>query len=276
VRQSREDRAERFREREAEAKVATIHAELEAWVQLPGVIDTLRDARPGLPEELTDRQQDYCEPLLAIADMAGGDWPGRSRVALIRLCSQEEDASLGVKLLADIKGIFDSKGADKLHTIDLLNALVAIEDDRPWATWWLDDLKHDKHEKPASRLSKLLKPYGTKQRPIKSRPIRLSDKVARGYEIDDFKHAFERYLPSPGKAVTTVTYEGKNVTASSTNVTAPGAKGVTQIPLVERPFVTGVTAVTPFREGEGDGAEDRLIEEAKRLFNAVEGEQATG
>jgi Protein of unknown function (DUF3631)/BT4734-like, N-terminal domain len=253
VRQSRDDRAKRFREREAEANVATIRAELEAWAQQPGLIDTLRDARPALPEELTDRQQDYCEPLLAIADMAGGDWPGRSRVALIRLCSQEEDASLGVKLLADIKGIFDSKGADKLHTIDILNALVAIEDDRPWAVWWLDDLKHDKSEKPASRLSKLLKPYGTKKHPIKSRPIRLSDKVARGYEIDDFKHAFERYLPPPEKAVTSVTYEGTNVTAPN-NVTTPGAKGVTQIPLVEPPFVTGVTAVTPFRqEAQWDG-----------------------
>jgi hypothetical protein len=268
VRQSREDRAERFREREAQAKVATIRAELEAWVQQPGVTDTLRDARPGLPEELTDRQQDYCEPLLAIADMAGEDWPGKARAALIRLCSQEEDASLGVKLLADIKGIFNSKGADKLPTIDILNALVAIEDDRPWASWWLDDLKHDKPEKPASRLAKLLKPYGTKQRPIKSRPLRLPDKVARGYEIDDFKHAFERYLPPPGKAVTSVTsvtYEAKNVTVSD-NVTAPGTQGVTRNPLVERPFVTGVTAVTPFR---GRGAEGLIIEEAKRLFNAV-------
>jgi hypothetical protein len=302
VRQSREDRAERFREREAEAKVATIRAELETWVQLPGVIDTLRDARPALPEELTDRQQDYCEPLLALADMAGGDWPGKARVALIRLCSQEEDASLGVKLLADIKGIFDSKGADKLHTIDILNALIAIEDDRPWAAWWLDDLKHDKPEKPASRLAKLLKPYGTKQRPLKARPLRLSDKVARGYEIDDFKHAFERYLPPPGKAVTSVTSvtsEGKpvtasdnvtalgvtsgdsghngsvddkldDVTASSTNVAGLRPKGVTKIPLVEPSFVTAVTAVTPFREGEGDGAEDRLIDQAKLLFNAVE------
>jgi hypothetical protein len=300
VRQSREDRAERFREREAEAKVETIRAELETWVEQPGLIDTLRDARPALPEELTDRQQDYCEPLLAIADMAGGDWPGRSRVALIKLCSQEEDASLGVKLLADIKGIFDSKGTGKLHTIDILTALVAIEDDRPWATWWLDDLKHDKPEKPASRLSKLLKPYGTKQQPIKSRPIRLSDKVARGYEIDDFKHAFERYLPPPEKAVTTVTtvtYEGKNVTApdnvtalgvtsggygrngssddklenvtvSSTNVTAPEAKGVTQIPLVEQPFVTGVTAVTPSLGTGGEPEEDPLIQDAIRLFNA--------
>jgi hypothetical protein len=301
VRQSREERAARFRKRNALAETSNVKLELEAWAQQTGVIDALRASRPQIPGELQDRAEEICEPLLAIAEMAGGDWSEKARVAFVSLCDQDEDASLAVKLLADIKGIFDSKGANKLHTIDILNALVAIEDDRPWAAWWLDDLKHDKPEKPASRLAKLLKPYGTKQRPLKARPIRLSDKVARGYEIDDFKHAFERYLPPPGKAVTSVTsvtYEGKpvtasdnvtapgvtsddyggngsgsdnlgNVTALSTNVTAPVAEGVTRNPLVERPFVTDVTRVTPFREGEGDGAEDRLIEEAKCLFNAV-------
>lgn len=120
--------------------------------------------------------------------------------------------------------------------------------------------------------------------------MRLAGKVARGYEIDDFKHAFERYLPPVRKAATTVTsvtYEGKNVTApsnvaasgvtdqghsvtaSSTNVTAPMIEGVTQIPLVKQPFVAGVTAVTRFLGNGAEGSEDQLIEEAKRLFNAV-------
>lgn len=81
VRQSREERAERFREREAQAVVVPICGELEAWVQQSGLIDELSDARPPLPEELTDRQQDYCEPLLAIADFAGGAWPAKSRGA---------------------------------------------------------------------------------------------------------------------------------------------------------------------------------------------------
>jgi hypothetical protein len=55
-----EEKVERFRKREAEALVAAIRAELEAWSQQPGLIDMVRDARPGLPEELTDRQQDIC------------------------------------------------------------------------------------------------------------------------------------------------------------------------------------------------------------------------
>ncbi len=38
-------------------------------------IETLRDARPELPYELEDRLQDSWEPLLAIADLAGGEWP---------------------------------------------------------------------------------------------------------------------------------------------------------------------------------------------------------
>jgi hypothetical protein len=72
---------------------------------------------------------------------------------LVKLCSLEEDADIRAQLLADIKTVFDKSGGDnKLPTIDLLNAFVAIEDDRPWAAFWLDDLKHDKSQKPAQRL----------------------------------------------------------------------------------------------------------------------------
>jgi hypothetical protein len=42
-------------------------------------IEELRRARRELPDELDDRAQDIWEPLLAIADLAGGDWPTRAR-----------------------------------------------------------------------------------------------------------------------------------------------------------------------------------------------------
>jgi len=235
---------------------------------------------------------------LAIADLAGGEWRSKARAALSKLCSQDEDASIGVKLLADIKGVFESKNADKLATIDILNELVAVEDDRPWPGWWLDDLEHKKPQKPAARLAKMLKPYGTKERPLKAHPIRMPEGVVKGYELSDFKHVFDRYLPPPEKpvtTVTTVTYEAENVTASSNvtaqgvasgatnvttpsrNVTAPVATAVTGTPLVTEPNVTGVTDVTAFLDKESGRAEDRFIEEATRLFNAVpSGERATG
>jgi hypothetical protein len=60
---------------------------------------------PALPEELNDRQQGGAEPLLAIADAAGGEWPAKARAALLELYtgSAAKDNSLGVRLLADIR-----------------------------------------------------------------------------------------------------------------------------------------------------------------------------
>jgi Protein of unknown function (DUF3631) len=62
VRQSREEKAERFRRREAQSLVETVRAELEAWAQLPGLIETLRAARPQTPSSIQDRQEEICEP----------------------------------------------------------------------------------------------------------------------------------------------------------------------------------------------------------------------
>jgi hypothetical protein len=259
VRQSREERAERFREREAQAKVATICAELETWVQQRGLINTLRDARPALPEELTDRQQDYCEPLLAIADLAGGEWPAKARAGVIKLCSQEEDASIGVRLLAAIRGIFDAAETDKLTTKDILEALIAIEDG-PWALMFEDHLKQNKLQSAAAKLAHLLRDYkrldGEK---IKPRPIRLAGEIVKGFYRSDFEEVWKRYLqPSRPTAknhftsVTSVTYEGQNVTPLS-NVTPEAVTNSTRSPfpetgvsLVTRQSVTDVTDVTPF------------------------------
>jgi hypothetical protein len=267
-RQSREEKAERFRKRDAESKAAGIRAGLEAWAQSPGLIDTLRSARPMLPDELTDRQQDISEPLLAIADLAGGEWPEKARCALIKLCCQSEDASLGVKLLTAIRGIFDAAGADKLTTKDILEALVATEDDAPWALWFEDALKHDELKGPASRLARMLKPYG-----IKPGSLRLAGDVAKGYARIDFEPVWKLYLPavptdSPLSVtnVTKVTHEGKgvtdakNVTDTLPNVTDTTALSVTGVPLVKRPNVTDVTDVTYKQEWTRKGG----VEQKKR------------
>lgn len=267
ARQSPEERAARFRKRDAEAETESVKLELEAWSQQPDVIEALNAARPQMPGELTDRVEEICEPLIAIADMAGRLWPQKTRAALVKLHVQEEDASIGVKLLSHVKGIFESKETDKLSTTDILDELVEIEDG-PWAAWWLDDIKYGKPQKPATKLAKLLKPYGTKERPLKAHSIRLPDGVVKGFEIDDFKHAFERYLPpllengysgnavtSEGKTVTApgvvsasgVINEGASVTAPSSKVTASGTIAVTQNRVVKKQSVTDVTNVTPFQ-----------------------------
>ncbi len=150
VRQSRDEKVERFRKRDAQLLAAPIRAEIEALSKQTGFIETLRSARPILPEELTDRQQDICEPLLAIAEIAGGNWPQSARAALVKLCTQEEDASNGVKLLSDIKAVFDSTVADRLPTEQILEELVEIEDS-PWA---LGDLVARRSKKSKGRESR--------------------------------------------------------------------------------------------------------------------------
>jgi Protein of unknown function (DUF3631) len=69
----------RWREREADSTARPIVLQLESLV-LP-LSGPLRDARPTIPEDLGDRAADGWEGLLAIADMAGGDWPKRAREA---------------------------------------------------------------------------------------------------------------------------------------------------------------------------------------------------
>jgi hypothetical protein len=193
VRRSRDEQVERFRKREAEKVVALIRGELEALSQQAHIIEVLRDSRPHVPDALSDRQADICEPLLAIAERAGGEWPERAQSALVKLCAEnDEEESVGAKLLADIRKVFNESEADRIATKEMLEALVQLETDAPWAPWWEHDLNNENTRGPAARLARLLKPYG-----VKARGIRLRDGTTpRGYMREDFEQAWKRYCPS--------------------------------------------------------------------------------
>src|SRR5262249_32950756 len=47
-------------------------------------------AAPEIPPSLNDRAADIWEPLLIIADLAGGEWPGLARQAAIHLSATAE------------------------------------------------------------------------------------------------------------------------------------------------------------------------------------------
>ena len=150
-------------------------------------LDGLRDARPSIPDALDDRAADGWEPLLAIADAAGRDWPQRARLAALALSCRDvrDDDSLGVKLLADIRTVFEERGVDRLSSAELLASLNAIEES-PWG---------DFKGKPLDtrRLARLLRPYG-----IKPGTIRLADgQTPKGYVAEAFADAWSRYLLSP-------------------------------------------------------------------------------
>jgi uncharacterized protein DUF3631 len=193
VRRAANETVERFRRREAESIASATRDALAQWSGLQYTRATLRDARPDIPDQLGDRQTDICEPLLAIADLAGDGWPERARNALIKLFAGEieEDESSGVKLLRAIRPIFEADGADKMASRELLDALVSSDDDGPWAGWWERDLADNNTRGPAAKLARLLKPYD-----IRARVIRLDDGTTpRGYRVEDFEEAWTRYCP---------------------------------------------------------------------------------
>ncbi len=135
---------------------------------------------PHLPDELNDRQQDIWEPLLAIADAAGGEWPQRARSAALDLHSGSEDDSLGVKLLGDIRIVFTD---DKILTKGLVSLLNDL-DEAPWSGW-----RKDKGIS-SIQLVNMLKAFG-----IRSHPLRVGSERGRGFELEQFDDAFARYLP---------------------------------------------------------------------------------
>ena len=45
-----------------------------------------------MPDGIEDRNADVWEALLAVADLAGGDWPERARVAAVALVTASSDA----------------------------------------------------------------------------------------------------------------------------------------------------------------------------------------
>jgi Protein of unknown function (DUF3631) len=190
----RDENVERFRKREAKEVASPIRERFEAWMRDEKIMATLRMARPAIPDALSDRQADICEPLLAVADLAGGEWPQRAREALIEICvSEENEESIGVKLLSDIRRVFDEQGADRLSTIDLVKDLIALETDNPWAPWWESDVAKNNVKGAGTNLSRKLKRFG-----IKSRVIRTSeDSTPHGFLRADFEDAWARYCPKP-------------------------------------------------------------------------------
>ncbi len=145
--------------------------------------DTIRQARPAEIEGLNDRANDCWEPLLAIAEAAGGHWPKRARHAAAVLHGLEEEApSAGAELLRDVQAIFETKRTARLFSSELLTALCD-DDEAPWSTW--------NRGKPITprQLSERLKGFG-----IKSRQMRRGYENKKGYELADCIDAFNRYL----------------------------------------------------------------------------------
>jgi hypothetical protein len=176
------ERVEPFRRRTHAPEGHEIRARLQRWAS--DVLDKAREARPDMPEGVTDRDADVWEALLAVADLAAGDWPKRARAAAVALVadSMQNTPSLGIRLLADLRIIFGDQA--QLSTEDILKKLCALEE-APWG-----DLKGK--SLTARGLAGYLGKYG-----VSSQSVRLSENhTPKGYRREDLWDVWQRYLPA--------------------------------------------------------------------------------
>ncbi|MGO4600085.1 DUF3631 domain-containing protein [Terrabacter sp. 2RAF25] len=170
-----------FRQKRDGPALAMLKDRLHDWGEV--AVGLLEGAEPTMPPGVDDRAADTWEPLLAVADCVGGDWPVRARAAatyfVLATAEDEQAQSLGVQLLGDIRGAFDKLGHPFIGSQDLVTAL---EEDAA-APWF--DMKFN-----PSKLGKHLARYGI-------RTGHTPDKRKRVYHREDFEDAWERYLPSP-------------------------------------------------------------------------------
>lgn len=169
------------------------HSEPKQWDRLRSQIARFIDdnamriavSRPKQIDGLNDRANDCWEPLLQVAEVAGGHWPQIARHAALFLHGvQEASPSIGVELLADIKSAFDDKHVSKFFSAQLLETLVQDEE-APWATW-----NRGKAMTPR-QLSAKLADFG-----VKPGSIRIGTALKKGYSREQFADAFDRYLSS--------------------------------------------------------------------------------
>ena len=150
-------------------------------------IESIAIAQPSIPNKLSDRAADIWEPLIAIADIAGGDWPTRARHAACVLSGEGviEDETIGAMLLSDLRDLTNARAEDGIATRDIIDHLTSL-DERPWPAYG-----RARKAITAKQIADILKPYE-----VRSTTIRVGMDTPKGYRKSDLVRAYTRYLGS--------------------------------------------------------------------------------
>jgi hypothetical protein len=178
------ERVDPYRTRRDAPPLNQLRDRLAGWAREH--LRELHHAAPAMP--LEDRAADTWEPLIALADLAGGDWPTRARAAATVMTAaeaqHEEDTSASVRLLGDLREAFGA--AEALYSTTILDRLHKL-DEAPWADWYGHPLR-------PRELANLLRPYDLRPKSVREggtgRPL-------KGYARADLHDAWRRYLPPP-------------------------------------------------------------------------------
>lgn len=147
--------------------------------------DVLSKGWEELPGELSDRQQDNWESLLAIANCFGEVWYAKAVEAALQNCAETSPPkSSSNQLLEDAREVLAKYQQKYIPSADLLN-LLHSDPDMDWSNY------NRGNPLTARQLARFMGAYG-----IKPKTVRMtSDYTPKGYEVRDFEDAFARYLP---------------------------------------------------------------------------------
>ncbi len=169
------ERVEQWRGRLHGEEAKELGERLGTWMQMAALY---------WPEQMPvqDRAADVWEALVMVADAAGGHWPRTARMAAFALSAPDEGkSSNGVVLLRDLQIVFGDR--TKMSTRDVLKGLCALPESR-----W--NHLHGHGVAITDRdLSRLLKQYG-----IGSKDVWVGGRSVKGYDADDLRDAWERYV----------------------------------------------------------------------------------
>jgi Protein of unknown function (DUF3631) len=228
------------------------------------IVGGMENLEPEMPLGVNDRDADCWEPLVAIADAAGSDWPERARASAVNLVTAASDRTMttGVQLLSDLHDLFGE--ADRIGTEVILQRLHNLPES-PWA---------DIYGKPLNDrgLATRLRKYG-----VKPKVIRIGEGTHRGYLAEDLREQWRRYLSVPEKCVTSETSEtrtnGETAERPESRETAASVTDVTDVTLNLgwQPDVTDNNPFTALRDCkwalqlEGDKDREKMQMHRARL-----------
>ncbi|MEU7934318.1 DUF3631 domain-containing protein [Micromonospora echinofusca] len=182
-----------YRHRRDSPALRALARQLTGWLRAN--LRNLETAEPAMPVE--DRAADTWEPLVAVADLAGGDWPQRARQACEALNAERDGNAVPsdrIRLLTDCRAAFrainavDNQGRPAIPSSVLLDKL-RTDPEAPWAEYGKAGTGLT-----AMKLGQLLAEYE-----IRSANIRFGSAYGqvKGYYQADFTDAWNRYCPAP-------------------------------------------------------------------------------
>ncbi len=180
-RKTRDEPVERFYKREAEPLGHDLRDRAYAWSE--EYEDKLQDMHPPMPDSLSDRMQESCEILVAIAEIAGcGDLARRALMEIFGVERLDDRENVSLRLLRDIRTAFDKGASNRLTTTELLERLNG-DPDGPWKTYYGRGFD-------ARDLGAFLRQYD-----IRSTTVNIGGSArAKGFKREDFHDAWTRYL----------------------------------------------------------------------------------